>query len=104
MRRGDVVDVELEAGRRPGVIVTRDTLIEHLANVTIVEITSTYRDSPTTLALDRPHHGLDRPSIANALDVQTVRTSRVSRVRGALAPGELERLDQALLIALDLDA
>lgn len=103
MRRGDVVDVELDAGRRPGVIVTRDSLIEHLANVTIVEITSTYRDSPTTVALDRPHHGLDRPSIANALNLQTVRKSRVSSVRGALEPRELARLERALLIALDLD-
>jgi len=39
--RGAVYDVEFMHGSRPGVIVTRDVGIPVLANVTVVEITST---------------------------------------------------------------
>ncbi len=103
MNRGDVVDVELRYGPRPAVIVTADHLIPELSNVTIVEVTSTLREGVTTVLLNRPEHGLDQPSVANAANIQTLPRSRVAGRRGQLSRDEMGRLEDAIKIVLDLE-
>jgi mRNA-degrading endonuclease toxin of MazEF toxin-antitoxin module len=102
VRRGDIVDVQLASGPRPAVVITADDLIARLANVTVVEVTTTLRDAPTTVLLNQPHHGLDQPSEANAANIQTVPRSAVTGTRGVLSSDEVERLDQAILDYLGL--
>ena len=48
-------------------------------------------------------HGLDRDSAINCNHLATVPKTRLGRYRGRLGPGELDRLDYALRIALALD-
>jgi mRNA-degrading endonuclease toxin of MazEF toxin-antitoxin module len=103
VNRGDVVQVDLSSGPRPAVVITADHLIGVLANVTVVEVTTTLRDAPTTVLLNRPDHGLAEPSEANAANIQTVPKSAVTATRGALSDDEADRLDQAVLRYLGLD-
>ena len=106
MRRGDIHDADLggPAGRRPVVIITRDGLIPILSNVTVVEITRTVRELPTELPLNRPEHGLDGPSVANAVNIHTVPKSAIKERRGELSGMDVAILGQALMVALELDA
>lgn len=104
MNRGEVYDVDWPGlGARPAVIVTRPSAIPHLANVTVVLITTRVRGLPTEVELGTAH-GLIEGSVVNCDNVLTIPKSALARHRGALGPAELQRLDDALRIALALDA
>lgn len=103
MNRGEVYDVDwLGLGTRPAVIVTRPSAIPHLANVTVVLITTRVRGVPTEVELGSAH-GLIEGSVANCDNVLTISKTALARHRGALGPAELHTLDDALRIALALD-
>jgi mRNA interferase MazF len=102
VNRGDVYDVQLPSGRRPGVIVTRDRAIPFLASVTIAAVTGTVRDLPTEVALG-PGEGLRRECVVNCDNLFTVPKALLTRRRGALGPEQLRALDDALRVALELD-
>jgi mRNA interferase MazF len=102
VNRGDIYDVELPVGgRRPAVIVSRDTLIPLLTAITVVGITSTVRGLRTEVPVG-PGHGLDRDSALNCNHLATLPKARFGRYRGRLGPAELARLDDALRVALAL--
>ena len=102
MNRGDVFDVDLGTGRRPGVIVTRDRAIPMLSSVTVVEVTTTIRGLPTEVRLGREQGLLDE-CVANCDNLSTLPKQRLAAYRGALGPVEIRALDDALRIALGLD-
>ncbi|HEY1276607.1 MAG TPA: type II toxin-antitoxin system PemK/MazF family toxin [Thermoleophilaceae bacterium] len=103
MNRGDVYDVDWPgAGRHPAVIVTRQVAIPLLSSVTVAFVTSTIRDLPTEIPLG-PEQGLDHPCVANCDNLLTVPKPALVHHRGALGPTELDRLRDALRIALELD-
>ena len=89
-------------GRHPAVVVTRDRAIPVLANVTIVGITGTIRGLPTEVPLG-PQHGLARECVANCDNLFTIPKRVLGTRRGELDSESLERLRDALRIALDLD-
>lgn len=67
LRQGDVCWVELEdAGRRPVLVVTRDSAIPVLTTVIVAPVTRTVRRIPTEIALG-PSNGL-RADCAAAFD------------------------------------
>ncbi len=102
MNRGDIWNVDFPAGTHPAVIVTRETAIPVLRNVTVAMITSTVRSIPTEVPLG-PEHGLARECAANADNLFTVPKRELTQRRGALGPADLRRLDDALRLALGLD-
>ena len=103
MNRGDIYEADLPVGGgRPAAVVSRDTLIPLLTAVTVAGITSTIRGLPTEVPVGT-EHGLDRDSAINCNHLATVPKTRLGRYRGRLRPGELDRLDDALRIALALD-
>ena len=53
MNRGDVWQLDLggRAGRRPALIITRQGVISHVNKLTIAEISSIGKGSPTEVAL-----------------------------------------------------
>ncbi len=102
MSRGEVWEVELPSGRRPGVVVTRDRAIPILTNVTVVEVTGTIRGAPTEVLLGE-REGLRRDCVANCDNLQTVLKSALGNRVGTLGPEAMFRLDDALRIALGLD-
>jgi mRNA interferase MazF len=103
LNRGEIYDVEWPgAGRHPAVIVTRQTAIPVLRNVTVALVTSTVRDLPTEVPVGE-RQGLDRDCVVNCDNLLTVPKAALVRRRGELDPPELDRLEDALRIALELD-
>lgn len=101
--RGDVFDADLgEHGRRPCLVVTRETAIPMLSRVNVVLITSTIRGHPAEIELDE-RHGLDRACAANCDVIVNVAKSALVRRRGGLDPATMRRMDAALVIALGLE-
>jgi mRNA interferase MazF len=103
VNRGEVYDIDWPGlGTRPAVVVTRPSAMPHLANVTVVLVTTRVRGLPTEVELDVAH-GLIEGSVANCDNVLTIPKTALLRHRGTLGPAELRALDDALRIALALD-
>jgi mRNA interferase MazF len=81
------------------VILTRDSAIEYLSEVTIAPVTSTIRDIPSEVLLSKKD-GLPRDCAANLDHVQTVSKSRIGALISILSPQRMHELRKALLFAL----
>ncbi|MBI4477240.1 MAG: type II toxin-antitoxin system PemK/MazF family toxin [Acidobacteria bacterium] len=85
--------------KRPVLILTRDSAIEFLDEVTVAPITSTIRDIPTEVLLDR-EVGLPRDCAINLDHIQTVPKGRIEGALTTLDPGRMNEVRTALLFAL----
>lgn len=103
MNRGAIYDAEAGARRGPVVVLTRDSAIPVLANVTVAAVTSRIRGLPTEVVVDE-RHGLERESVINCDNLVTIPKSTLGRLRGELDPEARRRLREALILALELDA
>ena len=112
MQRGDVYDARLDsvegseqAGARPVIIVSRDTLNSVLRTVTIVSCTTarpTKLRFPTRPLVHAPDGGLTVDSLVSCEQVRTISKSRLLRYRGSLSAPSMAAVDHALRITLDL--
>ncbi|HVH21290.1 MAG TPA: type II toxin-antitoxin system PemK/MazF family toxin [Pseudonocardia sp.] len=89
------------SGTRSVVILTRETAIPLLRNITIVPVSRTVRDLPTTIELG-PEHGLRHDCIVNADNVDTIPKDWLRTRVGELGPKKLDELARAVRTALDL--
>jgi mRNA interferase MazF len=112
VQRGDLYDTRFDpvegseqAGTRPAVVVSRDSLHTALSTVTMVPCT-TYRPPkhiyPTHTLIQAPEGGLTVDSIVIGEQVRTVSQARLLRYRGTLSAQAMAAVDRALRIALDL--
>lgn len=112
MKRGEVYDARLDpvegseqGGTRPIVIVSRDAINTYSPVVLAVPFT-TYQKSkrvfPTQVLIKAPSGGLKKDSIAMADQVRVLSKTRLLQLRGQLSDSVLKKLNQGLLIALDL--
>ena len=85
--------------RRPVVILTRDSVIEYLGEVTIAPITSTIRDIPSEVVLG-PADGVPRPCAINLDHLQTVSQARLGGLVSTLSASRMQEIRGALLFAL----
>lgn len=101
MRRGEVRWYKFSRPdkKRPVVILTRDSALEFLGEVTVAPITSTIRDIPTEVVLGPPD-GLPRDCAVNLDHVQTVARGRLGAVVTTLSTQRLAEIRKALLFAL----
>ena len=106
MFRGDVWDAQFPSsiGSRPCVVLTVNALIRKLGAITVAEITSTEGPASTHVAVD-PDVGLTGrdQSWINTTALHTIPAGRLRRCRGRLSPAELDGLNAALRLYLDLD-
>lgn len=115
MRRGDIWQVDFDPARgseanksRPAVIVSNDRANATAARlgrgtITVVPVTSNVdKIHPFQVFLSTTTSGLDVDSKAQAEQVRTVATQRLSRRIGEVAPAELESIDGALRLHLAL--
>jgi mRNA interferase MazF len=82
------------------VILTRDSILEYLGEVTVAPITATVRDIPSEVALT-PEDGLPRDCAVNLDHIQTVSKGRIGALIATLQPDRLRQIRAALLFALD---
>jgi len=101
MRRGEVRWYRFPQPnkRRPVLILTRDSALGILGDVTVGPITSTIRDIPTEVVLDEAD-GMPRPCAVNLDHVQTVPQAKIGAVVTRLPSGKMDQVRAALLFAL----
>lgn len=105
MRRGEVrwYKFPLPNKRRPVVILTRDSALEFLGEVTVAPITSTIRDIPTEVPLTK-EDGMPRECAINLDHIQTVSRERIGPLITTLNTEKMFLLRSALLFALGFRA
>jgi mRNA interferase MazF len=85
--------------KRPVLVLTRDSVLEYLGEVTIAPITSTVRDIPSEVVLG-PADNLPRECAVNLDHVQTVSKGRLGELIATLPAGRMAEVRTALLFAL----
>jgi mRNA interferase MazF len=104
MRRGEVrwYTFPQPDQKRPVVILTRDTVIDYLGEVTVAPVTSTIRDIPSEVLLSRADD-MPRDCVINLDHIQTVAKGKIGGLITTLSAEKMVRLRQALLFALGFD-
>jgi mRNA interferase MazF len=111
LKRGDVVRVRLDpaigseqAGERPAVVISPDIINEHSPVVTVAAVTGrkTERVYPFEALIEPPDGGLDRRSKVMLSQLRTIDKSRIVGSYGSLSEETVERLNDALRIAVGL--
>jgi len=103
LRRGEVRWYKFQKPdkKRPVVILTRDSGLDFLAEVTIAPITSVVRDIPSEVFLTK-EDGMARDCAVNLDHLQTVAKARIGPLITTLPREKLLRIRDALNFALDL--
>jgi mRNA interferase MazF len=103
LRRGEVRWYKFQRPdkKRPVVILTRDSALDFLGEVTIAPITSTIRDIPSEVLLTTGD-GLARDCAVNLDHVQTVPKGKIGPLVTTLSREKLHRVREALSFALEL--
>jgi len=101
MRRGEVHWYRFSQPdkKRPVVILTRDSALEFLGEVTVAPITTTIRGIPTEVVLTR-EDGMPRDCAVNLDHIQTVSKSKIGPLITTLPSQKLTDLRKALNFAL----
>lgn len=101
MRRGDVRWYKFPRPdkSRPVVILTIDSALEFLGEVTVAPVTSTIRDIPTEVLLGRGD-GMPGDCAVNLDHVQTVSRGKIGLLITTLSPRKLVEIRRSLLFAL----
>ena len=87
--------------KRPVLILTRDSILEYLGEVTVAPITSTVRGIPSEVILSA-NDGLPRPCAVNCDHIQTVARGRIGPRIATLSNEKMTLVTQAIGFALNL--
>lgn len=87
--------------RRPVLILTRDSVIEYLGEVTVAPITTTVRDIPSEVVLT-VRDGMPRDCAVNCDHLQTVSKGKVGALVTTLSPAKMNEVAEAIGFALGL--
>lgn len=84
---------------RPIVILTRNSALEFLGEVTVAPITSTIREIPTEVLLTK-EDGMPHECAVNLDHIQTVSKGKIGPLITTLSSAKMTELRSALLFAL----
>jgi mRNA interferase MazF len=103
MKRGEVwwADLPRPAGRRPVILLSRDSAYVARTAVTIAPVTRTIRDIPVEVLLSRAD-GLPARCVANLDDLMTIPKVLIEQRIATLSAERLAEVEAALRFALDL--
>ena len=101
MRRGEVRWYRFPSPdkRRPVVVLTRESVLDYLGEVTIAPITSVIREIPSEVVLGAVD-GLPRDCAINLDHLQTVSKARIGPLIATLSTARMSAIRAALLFAL----
>ena len=85
--------------KRPVLLLTRDSVLEYLGEVTIAPITTTIRDIPSEVLLTSDD-GMPRPCAVNLDHLQTVAKDKLGGIITVLPLSRMNEVRSALLFAL----
>ena len=103
MNRGEVRWYRFKAAdkKRPVLVLTRDSVIKYLGEITVAPITSTIRDIPSEVYLGK-EDGMSKDCAINFDHIQTVSKARIGALITKLSRDKLVQVRNAIRFALDL--
>jgi mRNA interferase MazF len=103
MKRGEIRWYKFKSPdkKRPVLIMTRDSVLEYLNEVTIAPITSTIRDIPSEVLLTR-EDGMRKDCAINCDHIQTVSKDKIGSLITTLSKEKLAQASKAIWFALNL--
>ena len=100
--RGEVWWCELaEVGRRPVVVLSRDTAIPRLRRALVAPCTTNIRGLPSEILLEPNDDPVPRRSAVNLDSVESVSIAVLTERLGRLADSRMREVCEALAIAVD---
>ena len=87
--------------KRPVLILTRDSVLEYLNEVTIAPITTTVRNIPSEVFLTIAD-GMLRDCAVNCDHLQTVPKGKIGPLITSLLPAKMVEVGQAIRFAIDI--
>jgi mRNA interferase MazF len=103
MKRGEIRWYKFKGPdkRRPVLILTRDSVLEYLGEVSVAPITSTIRDIPSEVFLTK-QDGMPKDCAINFDHIQTVSKEKIGSLITTLSTDKLGQVREAIQFALDL--
>ena len=103
MKRGEIRWYKFKAPdkKRPVLILTRDSILEYLGEITVAPITTTVRDIPSEVFLSK-QDGMTKDCAINFDHIQTVPKGKIGLLITALSKDKLEQVREAFQFAVDL--
>jgi mRNA interferase MazF len=86
---------------RPVLILTRDSILDYLGEVTVAPITTTVRDIPSEVFLSK-QDGMVKDCAINLDPIQTVSKGKIGSLITTLSRDKLEKVSAAIQFALNL--
>ncbi|MCF6287427.1 MAG: type II toxin-antitoxin system PemK/MazF family toxin [Candidatus Hydrogenedentes bacterium] len=99
MNRGEVRWYKFK--KRPVVLLTRDSILAYLGEVTVAPINTTVRDIPSEVPLGKAD-GMERDCAVNCDHIQTVSKGEVGKFITMLSAKKQEELRREIHFAIDL--
>src|SRR4030065_2363993 len=101
MKRGEVRWYKFQPPdkNRPVLILTRDSILEYLGEVTVAPITSTIRDIPSEVFLSRAE-GMPKECAVNCDHIQTVSKGKIGSRITTLSSEKMDQAREAIVFAL----
>ena len=103
MRRGEVwwANLPQPIGRRPVLLLSRNTAYKVRTSLTVGVITSTTRGIPVEVPLDE-NDGMPRECVVNLDNILTIPRSTLTKQITALSKEKMGLVNKAVVFALDL--
>jgi mRNA interferase MazF len=103
MKRGEIRWYKFKAPdkKRPVLILTRNSILEYLGEVTVAPVTSTVRDIPSEVFLSK-NEGMQRDCAINFDHIQTVSKRKIGSLITRLSSEKLKQMREAVSFALEL--
>ena len=87
--------------KRPVLILSRDSVLAYLGEVTIAPVTSTVRDIPSEVSLSEAD-GMPRSCAVNCDHLQTVSKGKIGKLVTTLPAAKMIDVGRAIRFALDI--
>jgi len=103
MQRGEIrwYNFKPPDKKRPVLILTRNSIIDYLSEVTIAPVTTTIREIPSEIFLNQSD-GLPRECAINFDHIQTVQKNKIGALISTLSQESLVKVKHAIHFALAL--
>ena len=103
MQQGEIRWYKFQAPdkKRPVLILTRDSILDYLGEVTVAPVTSTIRDIPSEVFLST-EDGVKKDCVVNLDHIQTVSKKKIGARLTSLSRNKMKSVGEAIRFALDI--
>ena len=103
MKRGEIWwgRLDLPAGRRPVVLISRDASYAIRLSITVAEVSTVIRSIPSEVSLGT-RDGMPRPCVINTDNLMTIQKAKLESRIVSLSSVKSDELDAALRFSLGL--